>query len=146
MSSVYSLIQLTLECLYDKNKLLSIQDKKDCIETWYGILILYMVRFSQARIYNISCKSGVNRGGKSNSILFKLLCILMDKENTASYARIHRVITHAPALLAEQQTIALNRRERLFSALALLQNEAVQKRLKSLAPILGIVSKSTIKV
>lgn len=121
-----------LEMLYGSKKELTVAEKQVFIDIFYSLLTLKLLCTLKIDMFNISCKSGFNRAGKNNSLLFKILCILHNKEDSEEHALMHRVITHGPAMLVEQQTITLDRRERLINALALLQTKSVQDKLKEL--------------
>ncbi|MBA3602119.1 MAG: hypothetical protein H0W50_00370 [Parachlamydiaceae bacterium] len=122
-----------------KPEILYLNQRKDFFEIFFVILILHITNYIQADKLNISCKDAIDRSGKAVSLLIKMLHVAQGHANHAEHQCIHRVYTHAPALLVKKQAIIEKRRKRLESALQWLDDPEVQKRIAdqdiSLLPI-----------
>ncbi len=123
--------------LYPGQEILAKSEREDFIEIYYALAILFSLRYAQADFFNISCKDAIDRGGKCNSILFKIITLLMD--TAAAHLSEHRTITHAPALLTKKQAIIESRRKRLIPVLCRLSDPAVGERLRKYASAYGIL-------
>ncbi len=133
-------MNITLKIMFGaKPKMLHLNQRKDFLEIFFVALILHITNYIQADKLNISCKDAIDRSGKTVSLLIKMLHVAQGNSNYAEHQCIHRVYTHAPALLVKKQAIIEKRRERLESALQWLDDTEVQKRIAdqniSLLPI-----------
>ncbi|MDR3623802.1 MAG: hypothetical protein P4L16_01540 [Chlamydiales bacterium] len=105
---------------------LSREERKDFIETFYAFLTLELLKTSQPHSFNMSCKDAIDRAGKCNALLYALLSSLSEDRDTVKKERTAMI--HGPAWMVKKQAMVGDRRERLLSAIARLdeQREEIQ--------------------
>ena len=129
--------------LYLNKNILSAKEKRDFIEIFYALLIL---KFMKGPACHAGCKDNIDRGGKVNCIVNRVVQILIGRLDDPELRRIERVISQAPALIVRKGEVEHKRADRLAPALTLLDDKAVQARLTALAPKYNISPQDTIFV
>lgn len=116
--------------IYEGKDELSKQEKLDFIEIFYAYLAIFLTQYSQADCVNMSCKDAIDRAGKLNSLVLKLVMIMQGKANSSAHKRMHRIWTHGPALFVKSQAIIGERRERLMSPFHIMTDPLVAERIE----------------
>lgn len=124
----------TLDVMFDETpEVLSCRERQDFIEIYFTYLTAFLMRYCSADNANITCRDGIDRAGKNNSLLIRWLNVAQGHADSAPHQRRHKVLTHAPALLVKKQAIIRERRHRLMQAIAWFDDRAVQARLRKQA-------------
>ncbi|MEI8365669.1 MAG: hypothetical protein WCF65_04540 [Parachlamydiaceae bacterium] len=127
---LHQLLEAVHHIAYEDKADLSAQEKKDFIEIYYSYLSIFLMEYSKADNANITCKDAIDRAGKLNSLVLKLIMMIQRKDEIPENKRIHQVYTHAPAFLVKSQAIIHSRRDRLLTALATMENQEVAERIR----------------
>lgn len=117
---------------------LTVQERLDFIELAYAVIELNLVQYSDADTFNLTCKDGIDRAGKSNALLFRMLLILGGQDQNPLQRRRAKVLTHAPAFTVKKQAIVSSRRARLLPVLARLEDATLGDKIRELAPHFGL--------
>ncbi|HEV8053096.1 MAG TPA: hypothetical protein VGP47_11430 [Parachlamydiaceae bacterium] len=147
--NIKNLQNLVLKTFYNDAKVLTRQDKQDFIEIFYAYLSIFLINYSKADNVNITCKDAIDRAGKLNSLVLKLVMTIQGNVDEESNQRFHKVMTHAPAFWTKTQAIinhdkdtSNGRRARLLTADAKL-NEKKDQIMENNIPITKTDSQTT---
>ncbi len=132
--------------VFDETPNLALDERKDFIEIFYALFVLFLVRCLGVDSYNVSCKDAIDRAGKTNALIFQCLLIFLDLGNSPSHKRILTTFTHAPAFFVQKRAILKSRKERLISARKRLDHAPTIKRLRELREFFGLKKTLDIEV
>lgn len=128
---------------------LNIEERKDFIEVFYAVFELYVIQRTECESFNISCKDAIDRAGKSNALLLKMIQILEKTDQEPGQAKTLEAIALAPSFLVKKQTIieGHERRSRLVNPMKNLNSEAIADQIRSVfQKILRLSGKNTVDV
>jgi hypothetical protein len=117
MQKAKDLMSEVHKALFEAKPNLSKQERKDFIEIYYAFFELMLIKTLNISSMNIACKDAIDRAGKSNALLFKLLSLVNGDRDESVKEKSFVAITHGPAFLVKKQAILEHRRERLVSAI-----------------------------
>lgn len=110
--------------------LMNFSERQDFIEIFQAFLALKCIQKSRADTVNITCKDAIDRAGKTNCLVAKILMIKEGRGKDPLALKELKTLTHAPALMVKKQAIVHSRRERLLSALSYLEDPQIQARIQ----------------
>ena len=136
---VDQLLRNVKEIVFGDKADLTRQEKQDFIEIFYAYLAIFLAEYSKTDNLNITCKDAIDRAGKLNSLVLKLIMTIQGNANNSKYQRIHQVLTHFPAFWVKSQAIIRShskdtsngRRERLMSAYQVMTDNDISKRIQT---------------
>lgn len=124
--------------IFENKKLLSVLEKQDFIEIYNLLLILYLLQYCEPNYLINCCRDSVDRGNKSNVLLFKVLSVLLNQEEREDRLEQFCVFTHLAAFLVKKQEMNF-RRERLMTALDRLLSPPIREKVRSWKEIFPVV-------
>lgn len=90
---------------------LTVDERKDFIEIYYAAFELLVIKTLGVDSFNASCKDAIDRGGKNNALLLKVLQILTNKDQDKENAQALKTTGLAASLLVRFRTV-LKKHER----------------------------------
>lgn len=120
----------------------TIEQRRNFIEIFQALLVIFCIRFSHADTVNVTCKDAIDRAMKTLSLLLQIVITAQGNADNSIYQKIHRVCTHAPAFLVKKQAMIDSRRKRLMSAFNLINSAEIRAALIKHARALGIIGHS----
>jgi len=119
------------ETLYEGKEHLTLDERRDFVETYYALLVPHLANRADANQVNITCKDGIDRAMKTNALFLKSAQVMQGDGTDARSRQMLQKMTHFPAISVKKQPIIHSRRDRLMTALARLNNPRVQERLRT---------------
>lgn len=133
-----ALLDQMKDVLFPEKTSLTKEERLDLIELYYAVFVLYLAKKTNVDFVNVSCKDAIDRAGKTNSLILKMVMIAQELEDDKSLKK-HQILTHAAAFLVKSQAIIPGRRERLINAYNRICDADVSQRFKD-AMKTGILS------
>lgn len=126
-----ALLDAVIKALYPNAEHLDKQQKMDAIEVFYAAFELLIMRKLEPDFMNITCKDAIDRAGKNNGLLSRLMAILHQRAESQEHLQEMKVITHSGAWVVKKQAVLHSRRTRLISARDAMKAEGVADSLRA---------------
>lgn len=122
-----------VRALFEKNDadILNDQEKKNCIELCYPVIIHNLIEHVRAKTMQIVCKDGIDRAGKCQGLFIQYLAAGETSGLTSERKKLLAAISLARAPIVKAQPMVAGRRARFLSALAYLEDIACQARVRA---------------
>lgn len=121
------------KAIFDKelDSKLTSQERRDFLELAYPVIIDHLLKHFDATTMNITCKDGIDRGGKTQGLFIQYLAIGEENGFTADRKKMMAAIALARAPLVKAQPMIGSRRRRFLSALQRTEAKGCYDRLRT---------------
>lgn len=118
--------------MYPGRTSLTVEERKDFIELYYAAFELLVLKTLDPDSFNASCKDAIDRGGKNNAILLKIVQILTHQDQNPQQVQALETIGLAPSLIVKQRTVLEKheRRKRLVDPMDALNRPRIAEQFR----------------
>lgn len=126
-------LQTYCTALFDKDIdcELSVSERRDFLELSYPLIIDHLLQEFGIATMNITCKDGIDRGGKTQGLFIQYLAIGETEGFTPVRKKLMAAISLARAPLVKAQAMISSRRRRFLSALQQTEKNGCHARIQN---------------
>jgi len=117
-----AICQDLLDVLFHQDPYLSSDECLVFIEIFHACLFLHLMVKTNADVVNLTCKDAIDRAMKTLSVFLSVAAIGQNEEMNTDLLTIQKTMTHGPAFMVKKQSLIVPRRQRVLSALSVLQD------------------------